>query len=142
MDKKVDIHKAGAILIKDRKLLLTHTQGKDFYIAPGGRIEEGETPEQCVIRELKEEINVDVKIDDIKFMGTFYAPAAGKEDQWLQMDVYTVSNWEGEPTPSSVDEVIDDILWVNTQNIPEDIKIGSIFEHEVIPNLKRKDLID
>ena len=141
-DKKIDFHKAGAILLKDRKFLVTHELGKKFYIAPGGIVEDGETPEEAVIRELKEEVNVVAKLSDLAFFGTFYAPAAGAEDRYLQMDVYHVKAWEGEPTPASGEEVIDDLLWINSTNIPDTVKIGSIFEHEVLPKLKDLNLID
>ena len=54
------------------------------------------------------------------------------------MDAFFVNNWQGEPIP---DNEVEEILWL-TSNIPKGIKIGSIFEHEVIPRLKRMNLID
>lgn len=142
MERKIDFHKAGAILIRDRKILLTHEQGKKFYVSPGGVIEDGETPQQAVVRELMEEIGVKVFPKDLEMFGTFYAPTAGAEDKWLQMDVFKVVKWRGEPKPMSGNEVIDDLLWINSQNIPENIQIGSIFLHDVLPKLKTMDLID
>ncbi len=40
---------------------------KEYYAIPGGHIEDGETIEECVTREIKEEYNVDIKI--IKKLG-------------------------------------------------------------------------
>lgn len=139
---RIDIHKAGAILIRDRKVLLTHEQGKKFYIAPGGMVEEGETVVDALIRELREEVNIHVTFNNLDFFGGFYAQAAGDEQKHLQMDVYLVKDWSGEPVPCSVDEVIDDIAWVNTYDSPRNIRIGSIFEHQVMPKLKALNLID
>ena len=53
------------------------------------------------------------------------------------MNVFIVKNWVGEPTP---DHEVEQILWTDS-NIPPDIKVGSIFEHEVIPRLKTANLI-
>jgi mutator protein MutT len=142
IDRQVDIHKAGAILLRDKKLLLTHELGKKFYLAPGGIVETGETSEEAVIRELEEEVNIKVTPANLDFFGTFYAQAAGAEDKYLQMDVYLVKNWSGEPTPSSIEEEIDAIAWVNTLTKPDNIQIGSIFEHQVMPTLKKLGLID
>lgn len=33
----------------------------DMWDVPGGHIEQGETPEQCIVREMKEEINLDLE---------------------------------------------------------------------------------
>ena len=41
---------------------------KEYYVIPGGGLEEGETLEENVIRELKEEFNVDIEV--LGYLGT------------------------------------------------------------------------
>jgi mutator protein MutT len=50
------------IIIEGNKILLIHRlkEGREYYVLPGGGIEPAETPEQTVIRETKEETNLDV----------------------------------------------------------------------------------
>ena len=51
------INEQGKVLINKRP------KGKDYagyWEFPGGKVEENETPEEAIIRELKEEINIDV----------------------------------------------------------------------------------
>lgn len=138
MKRKIDIHKAAGIIIRDRKLLVERSRGKEFFIAPGGSIEAGETPKRALVRELKEEFQIDTKEDDFQFFETFYAEAAGQENCWLQSDVFIVTNWQGEPKPDNEVDVMD---WITSDN-SKGYKIGSVFEHEVIPRLKAQDLID
>ncbi|HUA12912.1 MAG TPA: NUDIX domain-containing protein [Candidatus Sulfotelmatobacter sp.] len=138
MKRKVDIHKAAGIIIRNRKLLVERSKGKEFFIAPGGSIESGETAEQALVRELKEEFRIDTTETDFDFFGTFYAEAAGQEERWLQSDIFIVKTWKGEPTPDNEVEMID---WITSDN-PKGHKIGSIFEHEVMPRLKARGLID
>lgn len=133
-----NIHKAAGILIKDRKLLVEKSANKEFFIAPGGSIEPGESVKQALIRELLEEFKINVEEKDLSEFGIFTAKAAGQEDKIVTMEVYIVNNWQGEPEP---DHEVEKILWI-TSEIPQDIKVGSIFENEVIPRLKKQDLID
>ena len=135
---KYQIHKAAGILIKNRKLLVEKSVNKDFFISPGGSVEPGESAKQTLVRELLEEFNVQVNEDDLSEFGTFTAKAAGQEDKIVKMDVFIVNKWFGEPEP---DHEVEKILWISS-NIPENIKVGSIFEHEVIPRLKQQGLID
>ncbi len=64
MSEKAQIHKAAGILIRDKKLLVERSKGKEYIIAPGGSIELGETAEEAVIRELMEEFGVTVRPED------------------------------------------------------------------------------
>lgn len=52
-----------AIVFKDDKLVVMYREKNDrvYYTFPGGGLEEGETLEQCVIRECKEEFGIDVE---------------------------------------------------------------------------------
>ncbi|MFM8320272.1 MAG: EamA family transporter [Chloroflexota bacterium] len=56
----------GAILRGERILLLRHAEhnrGRDYWIIPGGGREPGESEEECVVREMKEETNLDVQVE-------------------------------------------------------------------------------
>ena len=44
-----------AIIIRDGLILLTHETISGWWLVPGGGMEEGETPEECCIREVEEE---------------------------------------------------------------------------------------
>lgn len=61
-----DIHKSAAIIINNRKLLVERSQGKAVFVAPGGKLEADETPRQCLVRELKEEFQLDIAESDLK----------------------------------------------------------------------------
>jgi len=133
-----NIHKIGGILLKDKKLLVSRTRGKDFFVAPGGKVEKGETLEEALIRELEEELGITVDKNKLKKLETFYAPAAGEEENMLRMDVFIVEDWSGEIKPASE---VEEIQWIDS-NYPKEMKIGSIFQHEVIPKLKNISLIE
>ncbi len=133
-----DIYKVGGILIQNRKLLVTCSKGKDFFVAPGGKIEGEERPFDALKRELKEELNIDIKEDCVSEFGTFYAKATGNESKHIRMDVYIINEWEGTPVASSE---IEKLQWISSNDVSS-IKVGSIFEHEVIPRLKSDNLID
>ena len=138
MNDRIDISKAGGILIKDRKFLVTRSRGKDIFYAPGGRIEQGEDPETALLRELDEELSIRVKKESLKFFGTFIHPSAGDNHLTIKMDVFLVEVWEGEII---LGNEIEEFLWV-TSGPPSNIKIGSIFGEEVLPRLKAKGLIE
>lgn len=136
--KKGDIYKASGIIIVERKVLVERSAGKEYFIHPGGKIEAGETPRQAVIRELKEEFRIDVREEDLELFDKNSAPAANSPEVDVHMEVFLVKKWRGEITP---DSEVEEIRWL-TSDVPKGIKIGSIMEHETLPKLKAKNLID
>jgi 8-oxo-dGTP pyrophosphatase MutT (NUDIX family) len=56
--------RAGIILVEDNKVALIerHRAGLEYYVFPGGGVEEGETVEQGAIREAMEEMGIEVAI--------------------------------------------------------------------------------
>lgn len=71
-DIKVEIFSGGIIRNDEGKLFFA--RGKKFdgkYIFPGGSIQEGETAEEAAVREVKEETNMDVVVEDQLRFGEF-----------------------------------------------------------------------
>lgn len=66
-----NIEVCSAIIIKDNKIFVTqrgYGDFKDKWEFPGGKMEKDETPEKCIIREIKEELDADIEI--VKFLNT------------------------------------------------------------------------
>ena len=114
------------VLIKDGKILLQkrfntgYMDGK--YSLPAGHVDKGETFTQCVIREVKEEIGVDLKSQDLKvnhIMHRFSGAEWG--DLAERIDVFFVAEkWEGNPEIKEP-EKCDDLSWFDLDNLPDNI---------------------
>ena len=52
--------RVGALILSDGRLLTVTNAQRDFYWTPGGKLEEGETPEAALSRELEEELGIEV----------------------------------------------------------------------------------
>ncbi|MCI8344917.1 MAG: NUDIX domain-containing protein [Clostridia bacterium] len=53
----------GCIIIKNRKVLLVYEKNTNFWGFPKGHMEEGESELQTALREVKEEVGLEVEID-------------------------------------------------------------------------------
>ena len=65
------INVVAAIIIKDNKILATqrgYGEFKDGWEFPGGKVEQGEAPENAIVREIKEEL--DTVIEVIEYFDT------------------------------------------------------------------------
>ena len=101
------IDKLAWIYLKDRKILSTRSKNKDTYYIPGGKRDGDESDEQALIREIKEELSVDLIPATLKHFGTFEAQAHGKpEGTMIRMACYT-GDFQGDlKTDSEIDEMI------------------------------------
>ena len=96
------INEADEILLSKRPKN-KHLAG--FWEFPGGKVEIGEVPEVAIIREIKEELDININnkcISPLSFSEFDY-----KEFQLLLL-LYVCRKWEGEPKPIECDE----IMWV------------------------------
>ena len=102
------------ILISNRK---NKNQFSNCWEFPGGKIENNETPDACLIRELKEEINVDVSMSCI-------APIGFSTSSYSEFDItlllYICRKWIGTPIPLEGN----DIKWI----APKDLKLHKMPE--------------
>lgn len=129
------IDKLGWIYIKDKKLLGACSKKKNVYYVPGGKREEGETDKEALTREIKEELDVELIPESLKFINRFKAQAHGKpEGVILQMTCYS-GNFKGEINPSSE---IKKVAWLTHK----DREGATLMFKLILDWLKEKDLIE
>ena len=103
------IDKIALLYFKDGKILSTRSKGKDKYYLPGGKRELGETDVQTLIREIKEELSVDVIENSVNYYGTFEAQAHGKAEGVLVKMTCYMAEFIGD---LKADNEIEEIVWL------------------------------
>lgn len=67
-------YRVAGIAVQNGKVLLQKPTNEDFYAFPGGHVEFGETNEETLIREFKEEIGADIKVEDLQWVAEVFFP--------------------------------------------------------------------
>ena len=95
---------AAAILVKDDKILLAKRPANDRlpnkWELPGGKIEDGETPEVCLQRELFEEFGIKVEVADF-----FCSSVFTYEHMKIELLAYFVQWTSGVMVPTVHEEI-------------------------------------
>ncbi|WP_119418646.1 (deoxy)nucleoside triphosphate pyrophosphohydrolase [Desertibaculum subflavum] len=89
----------GLVDADGRVLLAQRPPGKKMaglWEFPGGKVEPGETPEAALIREMHEELGVDIKE---ACLAPFTFASHAYDDFHLLMPLYLCRRWQGTPAP-------------------------------------------
>ncbi len=118
-------HVVAAIIKQGNKIFATqrgYGDYKDGWEFPGGKIEPGETPEQALVREIQEELNMTVRVKqhvaDVSYdypqfhleMSCYLCPIAKGAPQLLE---HEAARWLAAQDIDSVDWLPADVLVVN-----------------------------
>ena len=129
------IDKIAWLYIKDRKVLSTRSKGKDVYYFPGGKREGDETDLQTLVREIREELSVELHPETARLYGVFEAQAHGKaEGITVRMTCYTAS-YSGVLRPASE---IGEMIWFTSEGAEHSSPVDKL----IFADLKAKNLID
>ena len=104
----------------DKTLMLYRNKKKDDihegkYVGVGGKFEQGETPEECVIREVKEETGLTLK--SLSYKGLITFPKFKDEEDWY-MFLYFSDEFEGELSEKDLNDCKEgNLIWVDNDKI-------------------------
>ncbi|WIB67511.1 NUDIX domain-containing protein [Curtobacterium sp. MCBD17_035] len=106
---------SAVLVVRDRRVLMVRSRGRDVLYLPGGKVEPGETPVDAAVREAREETALVLTPADCQPFGTVTEDAHGQAPGTrVAMDLFLVapSALVGqEPVPSAEVDTVD---WVTS----------------------------
>lgn len=121
----------AAVCLRDHRgrLLSVRKEGTSRFMLPGGKLEPGETARDAAIREIREEVGVELA--DVELLGEFHGAAANEPGATLESTVFTARAL-GEPVACAE---IAEVRWVDPADLPADLPLAPLLEHQVVPVL-------
>ena len=104
----------AGIILKDNSILMARRREKDhlggFWEFPGGKIHDGENLEQCLARELKEELGVEARVNNLFFSTVHEYP-----EKIVHLHFFLCDILSGEPKPHASEE----LKWIEIKNLTD-----------------------
>lgn len=134
--KQVEV--VAAVIVKDDKILATQRGYGDFkgkWEFPGGKIEQGETHREALVREIKEELNADIEVlmfltkvdhDYEKFHLTMHTYVCSLKDK-IEKVKHGDEEFEHDNMIWLDEKHLDDVDW-----LPADIKVINAYKKLVL----------
>ena len=95
--------------------VLLHQRVKDpnkgLWVAPGGKLDAGESPTECALREMREETGLEVT--EIALRGIMTEVSPRPDYEWLTF-IFAATRWAGELSPAPG---IGEFRWVRTSDV-------------------------
>jgi 8-oxo-dGTP diphosphatase len=101
MTKPNIIHKTALAAVKNKKVIMVReTDNQEVFYMLGGTIEPGESVEDCLRREVAEEISTNITPGTLKYLSEFQDVAHGRLNTLVNIKLY-FGKLEGAPKPSA-----------------------------------------
>ncbi len=97
--KTAVIDRIGFLDNKDKKLLLAVSKNNDTWFIPGEKREPGEIDNEALIREIKEELSIDIKPETITYFTSLEGEFYGKPKGTKVKIAYYIREYIGEVHP-------------------------------------------
>lgn len=113
------------------RALLVRKRGTSRFMQPGGKIEAGESPAECVVREVHEELGVHLDPRLLVRLGDWRAPAANEPDRVVHGYVFSHPYVDGIAAQAEIEE----LLWLDVAEAASRTDLAPLFREYVLPLL-------
>lgn len=118
-----DIRVAAAIVSDGAgRTLVARSRGTTPFMQPGGKLDPGETPRQAMVRELREEIGVEIDPADATWVGRFEAPAANHPGRIVVGEIFKVTV---DPSAVAARAEVEEVAWFDPRQ-PTDLELAPL----------------
>lgn len=125
----------AAVCFRDERghILTVRKRGTSKFMLVGGKLEPGEAPAAAAVREVAEEVGLDVALRDLVLLGTFDSDAANEEDTRIESTVYLAPLPDG-AAPVAAAEIAE-LAWLDPATSSQRDDLAPLLEHHVMPLL-------
>lgn len=124
--KEIRVRVAGVLENNKEILMIAHKKnGRKYWLLPGGGVDYGESFQEALKREFKEEVNLDITVKDLLFISESIAPDSSRH---IVNVFFEVEHKDGE-IKLGEEKILNDVAY---------LPIDDIDEYTVYPNIKRE----
>lgn len=124
------IHVAAAIVTDSAgRAVVVRKRGTTGFMQPGGKIERGESAFAALVRELREELGIDVIGDETEFLGSYEAPALNEPGQTVRAEVFALTT----DLPLMTGNEIDELYWLESPNDVDSVELAPLTLEVLLP---------
>ena len=119
----------AAVIANERgQVLLVRKRSSSVFIQPGGKIEPGEDPIPALVRELDEELGVQLEPSSAAYLGEFEAAAVNEPGRSVRAHAYACSI-KGNPKAQAE---IEELAWVEPAG-PHPVPVAPLSALHILP---------
>lgn len=132
--------RVAGILIENDKILLIEHKKKDkrYWLIPGGGVDWGESTAEALIREYKEETNLDIEVKRFLFLSETIAPDNEKHVINLYFEIQKIEDSKSELKIGN-EEILNDLKFLTKEEV-KDIKLYPNIKEQIMMLLDGKEI--
>ena len=127
------IVKVGLLLVDGSSFLVTRKRNTSAFLIPGGKHEAGEDDTQALEREVREELDCQVDIPSLTYIGDFTDVAANEPNSTITVRLYS-GKITGTPVASSE---IEELKWFN-HKVDDASCLARSIQNKILPFLQEQ----
>jgi 8-oxo-dGTP diphosphatase len=116
----------------DDHLLTVRKRGTSRFMLPGGKLDDGESPAQAAVREVAEELGIELDEADLVPLGTYREEAANEPDTHVDATIFTAELFG---IPDAAREIAE-LRWTPITAPPADL--APLLARHVLPALRAR----